>query len=380
MMRRRSVAMRLPFRLAGVFNMTGPAVLMVHEPTVGMHHDAVCLAKALRKIEPGIRVHSLDIPWNPNLDYECPLQLPKEVSSAAPFDAVFLFEHLYGNPPLRAPAFARRRIFIPNLEWILPQDEIEILIRKPDAILYKNRFSRDMCERIPGFNDVPVRELTGWTSWDFRQAGKVSAKKDFHSFLHVKGLSDQKQTSLVLGAWLENPDFPRLTIIATMHDSFHIPVPLRAAHNVEIVFRKIPPDELRGYQEAHGVHIYPSVLEGFGHSLNEARICESVLVTTDGPPMNDLVAHGQTGFLIPVQHTAAVRRSISYEIEQAALTRTVRSTLGMSEEQLSRVGAQARKAYLADNHSFNTRIAEIFGATGPLCLSRAIHGIPAHHE
>ena len=262
---------------------------------------------------------------------------------------------------------------MPNVEWVLPQDESEIHIRKPDVVLYKNAFSQEMCERIDGFNEVPVRAVTGWTSTDFRtDAPPAGPVKDFRRFQHVKGMSDQKQTSLVLGAWLANPDFPKLTIIATMHDGFRIPVTLKASENVEIIFRKIPMGELRTYQEACGVHVYPSNLEGFGHSLNEARVCESVLVTTDGHPMSGFVTHRETGFLVPVEQSdiQTVRRSRGYEIRQSALEHTIRHVLSHSPSELARIGRRSRQAYLTDRDAFNTRIADVFGKRGRVPIAR----------
>lgn len=345
--------------------MAPPKVLMVYEPTMGMHHDGIVLGDALRDICADVRIYSLEIPWNPNLDYESPVCLPSEIESLAPFDLVFLFEHLYGHSPLRSRAFARRRIFVPNTEWIFPQDEKELSSYGCDAILYKNPFSRDMCEPIACFSAVPVRCVTGWTSSDSRGAERG---KNFRSFLHVKGLSDQKQTSMVLQAWLDNPEFPPLTILAAMHDNFRIPVPLKAAENVTIVFRKIPTVALREYQESCGVHVYPSFAEGFGHSLNETRVCESILITTDGPPMNDLVVHGETGFLVPVkkEDVTQLRRSMSYEIRASALSDTIREVVATPEWRLREIGRRSRESYLKDKSSFHARIRDVFGTAGAI--------------
>jgi len=339
---------------------------MVHEPTMGMHHDAIVLGEALREAIPGIQVHTLDIPWNPNLDYASPLHVSPDLQTLAPFDAVFLFEHLYGHSPLRSAKFTRKCVFVPNVEWVLPPDEAEILYRPPDVILYKNAFSRELCEQIPGFREVPIGTVTGWTSIDFSPGGHDAAEKSFRSFLHVKGLSDQKQSALVLETWLDHPEFPQLTVIASPHDNFHISVPLKAGANVEVIFRKLPTQELRRYQLTCGVHVYPSYAEGFGHSLNEARVCRSVLVTTGGPPMSDLVEHRETGFLVPVQDSdvTRLRRSMSYEIRASAFSDLVEEVLAIPERKLRDIGQCARDAYLQDKKHFHARIRETFGSSG----------------
>src|ERR1700758_1134377 len=101
-------------------------VLMVHAPTAGLHHDAVVLADALREILGEVEVASLDIPWNPALAYTGPVNVPPEIQARAPFDIAFHFEHLYGHAPLRSTDFARRRVFVPNIEWLMDRDEEEI--------------------------------------------------------------------------------------------------------------------------------------------------------------------------------------------------------------------------------------------------------------
>src|SRR6185437_8933391 len=99
--------------------------------------------------------------------------------------------------------------------------------------------------------------------------------KDFRSFLHVSGFSSQKQGDVLLAAWRANPDFPPLTYIAST--TFWVPIPaeLRSAHHVEVIVRELSETDLRHHQQTHGIHVYPSYAEGFGHALNEARICGS---------------------------------------------------------------------------------------------------------
>ena len=338
---------------------------MVHAPTIGLHNDAEVLTQALSCAIPGIEVHSLDIPWNPNLDFTTPTDVPDEIASVAPFDVTFLLEHLYGHPPLRSRHFALRRVFVPNAEWLMPQDEAELQLHPPDVILYKNEFSRERCRAIPGFAAV-ADQVTGWTSHDFPAPANSAFTKDFRTFLHVRGVSAQKHASVVLETWLQNPDFPTLTLICAAHDEFSVPVPLKAAHNVQIIMRNLPLEELRVHQHANGVHVYPSYAEGFGHALNETRICSSVLVTTCAPPMEDLVRPGETGFLVSVDaaDTGPFRRGTRFPVRAAALADTIREVLATPVERLRAIGCRAREGYRLDQQRFYSAVRRLCHQVG----------------
>lgn len=341
--------------------------LMVHAPTKGLHNDAVVLGDAFRQAVSDVEIYSLDIPWDPALEYEKPLDLPAELRSQAPFDLVFLFEHLYGHAPLRCADFARRRVFVPNVEWLMSQDELELRAHPPDMILYKNEFSRDVCEAISGFSQARVRVVTGWTSRDF-STSQDAPPKDFRSFLHVRGPSVQKQASVVLRAWLSNPDFPPLTLITAPADDFEMLGDARGRHNIEIIARELPAAELRKHQQTRGVHVYPSYAEGFGHALNETRICGSVLVTTQAPPMEDLVRLGNSGFLIPVQthDVSALGRATRFQVRAEALAGTIRQVLATPVRRLAEFGQRAREHYIHDLTRFHSRIRDVILASGIL--------------
>jgi glycosyltransferase involved in cell wall biosynthesis len=343
-------------------------VLMVHAPTTGLHNDAVVLADALRRLVGEVEVSSLDIPYNPAFDYEKPANVPPDIESRAPFDIAFHFEHLYGHAPLRSPEFSRRRVFIPNIEWLLPPDEQEVLAYRPDGILYKNRFTRDRCEAIPGYSSIELRMVTGWTSRDFPREVPLRPK-DFRSFLHIRGVSVQKNAEVLLRAWHANPDFPPLTLITSVQDDFHASPLARSAHNLEIVAGELSAAEVRRYQQTHGIHLYPSYAEGFGHAQNEARICGSVLVTTGAPPMSDLVSVGKSGFLIPVhsRDVTPLGRSSKFLLQADTLTGTIRQVLATPLSYLAAFGQTAREHYVRDQLSFHSRIRDVLRACGIRC-------------
>lgn len=340
-------------------------VLFVHAPTVGFRKDVAVLGDALHRVVGDVELYSLVIPHAPAFEYEKPLKVPAGLESRAPFDIAFLFEHLYGHAPLRSADFARRRAFIPNVEWLMPQDEIESRSHPPDIVLYKNHFAGVRCEATRSFSGAPIRIVTGWTTPDFHPTGGLRPK-DFRSFLHVRGFSIQKRTELLLSVWRSNPDFPPLTLISSPAIRFQTATDMRSTHNVDVIVRELSEAELRHRQQAHGIHVYPSCAEGFGHALNEARICGSVLVTTGAPPMDELVTQDASGFLIPVAPAdiSPLRRGMKFEVRAAALASTIRQVLATPASRLAEFGQHARTRYVGDFLRFHSRIRNMLSAAG----------------
>jgi glycosyltransferase involved in cell wall biosynthesis len=366
---------RLTITPFGENHMTGRArpirIVMVHQQTLGLRHDCIVLRNALRSTIPDVELFSVEPPGKTNHDYETPIEVPDELYRLLPFDVVFLFEHLLLNPPFMDPAFAHKRVFIPNIEWLTALDEQAIKNATIDAVLHKNELSASIFERIPGTDRIPLRTTIGWSSVDIGATFAQDLQgRDFNSFLHLRGVSIQKQTDVVIETWLQNPEFPRLTVVATMRDDFSVPVPLRAADNIEIRIGRLPTAELRSLQFKCGIHVCPSLSEGFGHSLNEARSCGSVLITTNGPPMRDFVVHGISGMHVPVRgaNIGEFRKSISFRVCAEDLASTVRQVLKMPPDERRKIGCSAREHFLKDRAAFEAAIAELFGTSGPLAL------------
>ena len=96
----------------------------------------------------------------------------------------------------------------------------------------------------------------------------------------------------------KNDELPPLTVVAwgPLLERIERRWPEREwPSNVTIVRQKMPLPELRRLMATTGIHVCPSACEGFGHSINEARSLGAVVVTTDAPPMNELVTDGEDG-------------------------------------------------------------------------------------
>ncbi|MEI6531939.1 MAG: glycosyltransferase, partial [Chlamydiota bacterium] len=179
--------------------------------------------------------------------------------------------------PLYFP-IARRNILKPNQEIACPLEGI-------DAIFAKTRYAEALFQK-----KAIETHYIGFTSLDCFLPN--STKEPF--ILHTTSRSNLKGTPAVIETWKRYPDMPPLVIqMAPVFSSQIIDLP-----HVTWINTVLPEEELRILQNRALYHLCPSYTEGFGHSIGEALSTGALVITTDGPPMNELVTEDR-GVLIP---------------------------------------------------------------------------------
>jgi glycosyltransferase involved in cell wall biosynthesis len=128
--------------------------------------------------------------------------------------------------------------------------------------------------------------------------------------------------------------------------------------NIELLATRIPEARLRRLQNECAIHICPSEVEGFGHTLMEAMSCGAVVVTTDAPPMDELVSP-EEGFLAPYTSSAPMGAGIRYMVDEQRLTDTIASVWAEDPTVLKRLRANARAKYESLGAAFQTRLAQV---------------------
>ncbi|MEE9295076.1 MAG: glycosyltransferase [Phycisphaerae bacterium] len=106
-------------------------------------------------------------------------------------------------------------------------------------------------------------------------------------------------------------------------------------HKVVMLGRR---DDVPGLLRLADVFAFPSHTEGMPNALLEAMACGRPLVTTDVPGCRDIIAHEQTGLLVPPRDTEALASAL----KRLLLDRTL-------AEQLGRRAAEQVEAH----HSFD---------------------------
>ncbi|MBP0002720.1 MAG: glycosyltransferase [Cyanobacteria bacterium SBC] len=238
--------------------------------------------------------------------------------------------------------FARVNCLLPNQEWF--RDEWKPYLDRFNCILCKTQLAREI------FSPFAPTEFISFSSLD-RQSIGVSPNYD--RCFHLASASPRLGTKVLLELWRSRPDFPTLTVVRHAP-----PSPEMLANNIDYIDRFLPDDTLITYQNTNGVHVYPTQMEGFGHRLVEAMSCQAVTVTTDAPPMNEVVT-SERGVLVQYATTQPHGWGIRYNVTKSALESAIEMVWGSDLATRRQLGERARQWYEENDRFFRRRIVEV---------------------
>lgn len=237
---------------------------------------------------------------------------------------------------------ARVNCLFPHQEWLTDEDRKRL--RDIDLVLFKTRHAMDILA-----SEAKASVFVGFTSPD-RSDPSVSPRWD--AALHVCGWNPHKGTDAVLGAWSQHPEWPHLTVVS------QLPASGSPRQNVERLATRIPDARLRRLQNEYAIHVCPSEVEGFGHTLMEGMSCGAVILTTDAPPMDELVSP-EEGFLVPYANTSPMGAGIRYLVDRERLAEAIATLWLQDPTVLTRMRAAARAKYVRLRETFQARLANV---------------------
>jgi hypothetical protein len=98
-----------------------------------------------------------------------------------------------------------------------------------------------------------------------------------------------------------------------------------------------------------------SETDAWGHYLVEALGVGAITLTTDAPPMNELVAPDR-GLLVPYSATGTMALATTYYFDQKGFEASVEQALSLSDERLRAISSQARDWFQHNQQTFTSRV------------------------
>jgi glycosyltransferase involved in cell wall biosynthesis len=280
----------------------------------GLSRDATVVRQALRAAGHAVRLTPLAprpfpvaLHYAPELARQAYRGATQSVSKhwarrTRPWDVNIFFERLLPE----CFDTARVNCFFPNQEWLTEDDRKHL--REVDLVLFKTQLAMDILA-----GEAKAAFLVGFTSLDRLD---TTTPRNWRSALHVGGWNPHKGTAAVLTAWQSNAEWPELTVVSQLASAgTHAP-------NIRHIGTRVSDGRLRHMQNLCGVHVCPSEVEGFGHTLVEAMSCGAIVVATDAPPMNELITPRE-GFLVPYSSTTTMGAGTRYFVDQPRLNETL---------------------------------------------------------
>lgn len=248
------------------------------------------------------------------------------------FDANIFMERVF----TRWIGAARTNILIPNQERF-PKRHLSLL-KKIDHILCKSHHAFEIFSKYHS-----SCHFSGFTSKDLHDP---AVTHEDNSVLHLAGRSTLKGTEAILALWKKHPEWPSLLLIQHKDNA-----PESVPNNITLRTDYLSNEELNAIMNRHRIHLCPSLSEGWGHYIVEAMACEAVVITTDGPPMNELVT-GDYGNLVKVAATEPRHLGTNFKVDEIDLERAVTSVLNAPPADLVSKGQKAREWFLSNDQKF----------------------------
>jgi hypothetical protein len=236
---------------------------------------------------------------------------------------------------------ARRNALMPHPEWFAPEDRS--YLGALDRVFAKTRHA------VPIFEAQGCRtEFVGFTSFDRLQTDVRRAA----TFFHLGGRSRNKGSQPLVDLWSRKPGWPRLTIVQRAP----LRLPATLPDNLLLVTDFLGDADLRVLQNRHLFHLCPSETEGFGHHLVEGMSVGAITLTTDAPPMNEMVTNSR-GVLAAYASTGTQQLATTYCVDPVALEFGIERLLALDGSERRDVSANARAWWEDNDRGFRERLA-----------------------
>jgi glycosyltransferase involved in cell wall biosynthesis len=258
------------------------------------------------------------------------------------FDANVMLEHLWPEHL----GSASRNVALPNPEWFDRHDMH--FLRDIDTVWAKTQNGVHIYKRLNC-----ATHYVGFASDDRYDPATPRER----TFLHLAGGSRTKATRHTMNVWAAHPEWPMLTVLQDPSEATAAPTAANITHRIGYL-NSAKQDEyaqLRNLQNGHLFHLCLSETDAWGHYLVEALGVGAVTLTTDAPPMNELITPDR-GLLVPYASSGRMSLATTYQFDDKQFVASVEQVLSLSDTELRKISARAREWFQENQRTFVSRV------------------------
>jgi glycosyltransferase involved in cell wall biosynthesis len=231
-------------------------------------------------------------------------------------------------------------VLIPNQEYL--GREVFDRVSHCREVWCKTRYAEALLKR----ERFAVRYI-GFTGKDILQP---DISTDYSRCIHVAGRSHLKGTRQLLSAWQRHPEWPELLVVTQQQAFLNYVAP-----NIRFMVNYLSDRDLHWLMNSYGIHLCISETEGFGHYISEAMSARAVVITTNAPPMNELVSD-TFAVLVDAEASSAMGLGVTFKVRDDDLEKKIERTLTLPLATKAAMGALARLHFVRNEQEFRHRV------------------------
>jgi glycosyltransferase involved in cell wall biosynthesis len=238
---------------------------------------------------------------------------------------------------------AKYNLLFPNPEWFM----WPTLLKGIDLVLCKTR------DAVRIFNILNAK--TVFTSFTSEDRAKTYNPVNERVYLHTAGQSRTKGTDTVFRSWKrEYPEMIFTKLFEAKQYENHLP-------NIYTYFDRIPLDIMIELQNKAVFHLCTSEYEGFGHYIWEAKSARGIVITTDAPPMSEMVWDGVDGFLVTATRSKRMNYGRLAMVDLEALRACIEKTMLLTNSEIKSMRRASRESWEANDVFFKEQLFKVIG-------------------
>lgn len=244
-------------------------------------------------------------------------------------------------------------------------------IGKVDGVLCRTKIDLELIKKIKNENNFDFKIYNTRFTSVFQEKPVL---KHWNVVLHFAGEYHRKQTSEILKTWQTYPDLPLIIIICTDQCFKNVEDLLETngrPKNIHFHKRKLENEDLTLIANKMGIHLCPSEIEGYGHTINDARKIKSLIITSNIEPINELVDDSCAIMInCTTQSNIKLHKNSKYNsdvcfISKEYIYEAVMKAIKMNIDDRKKMTDIAYEKYLEDTYFFEMAIMDLLNDSKP---------------